>query len=486
MFSEQRNRRAVVTWDLLRNTENSLPNVDFVNRWCLNFIRPTLTSLGVEVESVTTSAQGGSFPTAEFVTACGEEPGLSAWTRLFSRTALSRRAEEILEEHFRCELVVGAIPPFLALFLERRSIPFVDIDVDAVRFGKDLFLRARTTAGDIARVFRAEDVPASFLRAEAGLLAGRLAWHGPQITFGSARRVGLFIGQTDVDLSLFAGGVIMRPADFIPEACSFFAECDLVLLSPHPYIQRLDNLAPLRAALPNGIYCGVNTYALLSHPLVTHVCGISSSVLTEAEYFGKRRKMLIEADFFYLARVVRSLSPNYRVGPHTFLRALAGYFSGDSGTPEEYRVAGGYSLRESWNVNYSLDLGATSGFGRLSPGEPMEFANTWPRREVFVNGWTKGDEHGIWKSPGESILVLQAPGAERITLTLYSPPSADIRPGNLGVRVFSASAVCALDQMPPTFDVTLDLVPGPLSATGLLEIQLSSQIPIALRACRTE
>lgn len=306
----------------------------------------------------------------------------------------------------------------LSSHLNRRGIPFLDMEFDQVRFARDLFLRARTNDPHLAQLLSRHTLPEDFLRREAGLLQARLGWREQPIDFSPAKRVGLFIGQTVGDTSMLELTGMRHPAEFVDEARRVFQHCDLVLMLPHPYVGHTANLDPIREALPNARYCGLNTYALLCHPQVNVVAGLSSSVLAEAPYFGKRVEQFVRFEHLNLRQFVPAASPNYRLELDGLLQS---WMERLTGLPPESWTSRGYTLREAWNLDYSLNLNARESLTGLAPGGRIEFRHVWPSRLVAPSGFVRGDGHGFWTAGGAGCLCLHLPKPADAVLTLFSP-----------------------------------------------------------------
>ncbi len=106
----------------------------------------------------------------------------------------------------------------------------------------------------------------------------------------------LFIGQTFKDKSVEKDGVFLNISYFGKRLDQLSKKYSTVYYIPHPFVAQLNN-EQIDSFLKERPYIkileNVPTYTLLSSPKVSKVVGISSSVLYEAQFFGK------EIEYFY-------------------------------------------------------------------------------------------------------------------------------------------------------------------------------------------
>lgn len=185
-------------------------------------------------------------------------------------------------------LVIGfEAPPRTLAFLRRAGIPYVDAVLSPVRFLNDLLFDVEVS-GVVADIS-----PFSVLDAKvsANLIAAQAFYKGLP---GLPDNTAIIVGQSPMDRSLIVNGRLVEPHnDFNEEVRKVCAAHPYVLFKPHPNAGMAtcpEHLLRLGVAgLTN-----LNIYALLSHSNVSTFYGVSSSVLHECDYFGKKAVFWIE------------------------------------------------------------------------------------------------------------------------------------------------------------------------------------------------
>lgn len=336
--------------DLLRGPANGLPQHPVNRRWLHGLLQAVMADAGA------TTAQLGMEHQPEAVRGLmgllGIAPGPAGWAAAGSLADIPLAAEFWLAAHIGTpDLVVGfELPPFLRRFLGSQGIPFLDMSIAPERFARDLFFSVRTNAPALeARLsrFAATDDIAWM---DAALLRGRaIRAHGARLRTDGAR-IGVFFGQTRIDRALVANGRIQQPSDHLPAIARAFADCDTVLVRPHPAEADNRHLDALRDALPHTEITQVNSYALLAAEDVQRVAALSSSLLTEARYFGRPFQRLVTPD---AARADAAWSRPYRLDASL----LSAAFWHD-GEPPAAPAPG--VLRASLGISWGLpaDIGA--------------------------------------------------------------------------------------------------------------------------------
>ncbi len=215
----------------------------------------------------------------------------------------------------------------------------------------------------------------------------------------------LFVGQMPDDAALFADGRHRSPAEFVDTVAHLAAGRDSVLIRPHPYATTLDHLAPLHAALGNAMYTGANTYALLLHPNVEMVVALSSSVLAEAELFGKQTRALIVRDVSAQKLAHLLTGSDFRVDAQVFHRTT--WASILAGAPPQARAGRtGATIRRSYGTRWGapeaiLPAPATP---QLHGGVTVHFGAGGPENEMLICGWGTSGCSGVWSGARHAVL----------------------------------------------------------------------------------
>lgn len=145
-------------------------------------------------------------------------------------------------------LVIGwCLPPSLMRFLDRRGVVFIDFEIAPIRFCRHLKLWSRTNDGQVLKVLNdwAEESEGPWL--EAAIMRSAAARQGASAFGDSGASVGIFAGQTEVDLALVADGQIRNVHEVIDDVTALARTVDVLAIKPHPYARDLTALRQLAA-----------------------------------------------------------------------------------------------------------------------------------------------------------------------------------------------------------------------------------------------
>jgi hypothetical protein len=346
-------------------------------------------------------------------------------------------------------LVIGwGLTPALQRCIDRAGASYLDIEIDPRRFTEHLHFCARTNDPVIEAALLARRVDEELFWNHASALKGRFARHGAAALFDPRLRVGLFFGQSLVDLSLVSGGRTMHPASVIAPLRELARGVDLLVVKPHPYEPALHDLAPIARAIPNVAWTHENSYALLSAANVHFAASLSSSVLTEARYFRKPAHALIHADRNAPAQLPPSCSGWIPVGASLgsvdCMAAVCG--NGIARTVQAMHAAPGLSawpaaaIDKAFLTRWGLDDQARGlpEVAELQTGRPYLFHPGSPAMGWLSHGWTGFDGEGA-RSEGElACLVIPLPSLPSLpSQTSLSQPAArgHQQPYRLEVRI---------------------------------------------------
>ncbi|WP_160079331.1 hypothetical protein [Pseudomonas sp. 8AS] len=249
------------------------------------------------------------------------------WVRSFHQIPESARSY-LLEHLPDCDLVLSfEMPPWLTDLCVEMGIPFMDIRVSPLRFGRDLYVALRASNPEYYRRISETVVIDEELRLEASQLAANVRMQ--MVRLEEARRFDfslgeclVFIGQAPYDASLLS-------PDGNSHRCGEFAEHIRELVRGRPLLHKAHPLAggfaeEERAALA-GITgqpvmpCHQNAYQILSAEEDIELLGISSGLLQEAAWFDKTAHTLFKP-FVPLASQKRMELDHYQqVHYHTWV-----------------------------------------------------------------------------------------------------------------------------------------------------------------------
>lgn len=258
--------RAVITGDAVRPIPRQHLNVG----WLYESLAPVL--------KVVT----GQTPIKLFSTEAAYS--MEEWLKLFtcdsSAVHWHLNQPELKEE----SVVIGfEIPTCTLKEFERRSVKYVDIVLHPVRFMDDVLVGVRCSGLTFPTFNRKFVYDDNVFKIAAGLVKSEYAYTALPYYDGSTV---LFVGQTAVDRSLIVDGRVVGLADFREKINDVRARHTRWLFKRHPGCVD-DAVVNFMKDLGCEIV-GDSVYSLLSNDSIAEVCGISSSVLTEATYFGKK------------------------------------------------------------------------------------------------------------------------------------------------------------------------------------------------------
>ncbi|HEY4249670.1 MAG TPA: hypothetical protein VGM87_00635 [Roseomonas sp.] len=291
-----RGRTVLFLDDFTRSDANGLEH-HLANRlWLRSLLGAALVDAGASLRDW----QGDGHPAAvrEFMALLGLSSSPEGWAATSAVDPLPVAAAQWLETHMAgAELVIGfELPVFLMRFLGDRGTPFLDVAIDPIRFGRDLFLAVRTNDVALESVLRLNAVDEEIVRIDAALLRANAIRQAGRVVGDPAARIAVFFGQTRIDRALVRGGRLARPADCLDRIAEVAKAHDLLLVRPHPFEADRTLLRPVLEAIPNARITLASSYALLACENVRETLSLSSSLITEAPYFGMPATALLVPD----------------------------------------------------------------------------------------------------------------------------------------------------------------------------------------------
>lgn len=228
----------------------------------------------------------------DYAAAYAEQPGgasHAAWAALYSK-APPRLAETWARAFEGCLVVGFEMPPSMRHVLDEHGIPYVDIMLHPVRFMDDVFFSMRSNVADISGVI------------QSSAMEERLVWRGAaSIKAFFARRPSgllkdnytLYAAQTAVDRSMISEGRFLRAEDLVPGVLKTLGTRDRICYKDHPNGSTPAIREAVTSCAGSLELSAANIYAHLSNPYLDEVVSVSSSVGTEAIYFGSRSSFVI-------------------------------------------------------------------------------------------------------------------------------------------------------------------------------------------------
>jgi FMN phosphatase YigB (HAD superfamily) len=178
--------------------------------------------------------------------------------------------------------------------LDRAGIRYVDIWLHPIRFYEDVlfgFSSGTRSVYEGLKKFHLSDEN-FWLYADRLRIQLYKGWRRDErdLTPGSA----LLVGQTLEDKALCRGGKMLSLFDFKQEVETLTSEYAKVYYSRHPFVKKGDEaVLDWLATFKNIEFASDPAYHLIANPAIKKVAALSSSVVHEARFFGKK------TEFFY-------------------------------------------------------------------------------------------------------------------------------------------------------------------------------------------
>ncbi|HEX7865685.1 MAG TPA: hypothetical protein VF555_12115 [Variovorax sp.] len=427
--------------DFFRSPANGLQYHVANRRFLRGFFDSALGRLGLPVGEIAPLSEGGRIDVARLMDRLELPCTPAGWARACIADLPPLAGRDGLPAFGPGCLVIGwGLTPALQHCIDRAGASYLDIEIDPRRFTEHLHFCARTNDLGIEAALMARRVDEELFWNHASALKGRFARHGAASLFDPRLRVGLFFGQSLVDLSLISGGRTMHPASVIAPLRELAQGVDLLVVKPHPYESALHDLAPIARAIPNVAWTRENTYALLSAANVHFAASLSSSVLTEARYFRKPTHALIRADRNAAEQLPVACSGwipvGAALGSMDFMAEACGLDDGSSstnpGAARDAPVWPAAAIDRAFLTRWGLDE-QTPGLpevAELQLERPYLFHPGSPAMSWLSHGWTGFDGDGV-RSEGElACLVVPLPA-----LSSQSQPLSQQQPHRVEVRI---------------------------------------------------
>lgn len=266
----------VVMDDFFRSSDNGLQSHPANRRFLYSFFELAFRRLGIAMRAEYAESSGGAIPVASLMDLMDLPRTKDGWAAALSRDLVQSMARLKLLPFGGRTLVIGwGMPPSLLRYIDARGASFLDVEVDQIRFTQHLYLCIRTNHQHLRRVLEELRIEEEIVWNAAAGLKGFFSRRGEDSVFHPDLRVGLFVGQTVIDIALVCGGHIAKPADFIETVSAWAKEVDVFAVKPHPYEKDGSLLASLIDQIPNAVAVDHNIYALSMRCCMQRICNSS-------------------------------------------------------------------------------------------------------------------------------------------------------------------------------------------------------------------
>ncbi|MGO9006629.1 MAG: hypothetical protein ACLQIQ_00795 [Beijerinckiaceae bacterium] len=397
--------RVLFTDDFLRSRATGAVSHPNNRRMMRGLFAPALARLGVPYAEVFSEDDGGDIPTASLIAAVRARPhgniklDLGDWAAATAGEIPLDAAHALRLDVFEPDaLVIGfGLPPSILNLLDRRGCSFIDAEIHPVRFTRELALRVRTNDPLILPHLDSATQSDGECWAAAAALSAYYARRAPPFVIDASMRVGVFVGQMQIDFSLVQDGALLSPVDRLAEISALARSVDFLLVKPHPYQESAAHLWPVHGAIPNAMWCTENLYALMCHDNVEFIVALSSSALSEAPFFLKAAHALIRPDGDDPAKLPASCSLYRRVNADI---ASIGIMSHILGAPPMSRgtTLPADSITNAIGARWGIadPVRPFGGIPVLEPGHQLSFASGGNGAAVLAEGWSEPESRGVW------------------------------------------------------------------------------------------
>lgn len=215
------------------------------------------------------------------------------WALLYDGEILYKNANclKYLHKFVKDSIVIGfELSEALVAMLNKLEITYIDTTIHPVRYLDDIFLAFRTNNPDIFKELQKYMLCEDIFYIQANLHKATMSkMQGLKFDDTTA----LIVGQTVADRSLIYDKKIVSLLDYKDKIKELSNKYPFICYKRHPFASNDDEILDYLKTLPFVKILNLNIYHLLYHESISKICGISSSVIYEAQFFGK------ETEYFY-------------------------------------------------------------------------------------------------------------------------------------------------------------------------------------------
>jgi hypothetical protein len=410
--------------DFFRSSDNGLPSNTSNRQFLRKLFESAATRLGIERREEFARSDGGTIDVAAAMDALSLPRSAEGWAQALVADISVANTAARLPILNRRSLVIGwGMPPSLMSYIDGSGATFIDLEIDPIRFTRHLRFCVRTNDRAIEGVLARLRVSEEHRWNDAAALKGYFARRGASSLFDPHTSVGLFVGQTALDLALVTRGRLARPIDSLDRVRELAQSVDLLVIKPHPYEPSISHLAELASGISNAAWTTHNIYALLCAENLRFVCGLSSGALQEAEYFLKSAERLIDpdrnarrvlplacSDWIPVSAAIASIEAMQEIcSPFAyFKKGLRALSPGGAKLPLKTSDFRDDALDHAFAMRWGLDAGqmGLTVVPRLQLGHFHEFSDVSPATAWLGIGWSVPEAWGVWSDGACACVVV--------------------------------------------------------------------------------
>ncbi|WP_186170011.1 hypothetical protein [Burkholderia gladioli] len=247
--------------DFFRVAENGLPPSPENRKFLRAFFGTGASRLGWRVRELSVQSQRGSICVPKIMESLGLSSDRAGWAAACVADLQPAAEHLAMLALTPASLVIGwGLTPAIMQYVDNQGAAFIDVEIDSIRFTRDLHLAVRTNDPGIREELEHLRIDEETFWSNAAGLRGHFARRGHSSIVNADLSVGLFVGQTSVDLALIGGGRLAQPADFIEPIRQWAQQVDLLAIRPHPAQADTRQFDVLLDSIPNALLIKHNTY----------------------------------------------------------------------------------------------------------------------------------------------------------------------------------------------------------------------------------
>ena len=282
-------RKIIITGDILRPREGNFSsshqneNIKVLYNM-LQFYLAKVTGLPVEI---LLWDENNGFDSRFFYNLMKLNISTDNWALLYDGELLCNTPVclEYLDDFVRDSLVIGfELSDALTSMLNKLLINYIDTAIHPVRYLDDIFLAFRTNNPDIFNKIKQHSLSEDLFHVQAGFHKATIS---EMIELNHDYKAALVVGQTLADRSLVNSGKVLTLLDYKDKFEELGSKYSFVYYKRHPFAMNDSKILDYLKTLPFVKNINQNIYYLLCQESISKVCGISSSVIYEAQFFGK-------------------------------------------------------------------------------------------------------------------------------------------------------------------------------------------------------
>jgi hypothetical protein len=405
-LADERQFKIFIVGDPCRGMGNPNDDCGYMIDWLAAALGPAVRSADGGLSALKAETSGGAFPSRDFMAAAGLPATQDGWARLQTLDPLPAAACEIVDAFLDpdASIIVGwGIAPWLLRQLLRRKVPIINLELDPIRFGRDIRIAADVYGMKLADFMLPLAVDDDAARVDAALFAAHHAMYPRLPWLRSAPRTALFAGQTAIDLALVSDGRLTAPGDLVEDVRDAARAHDLLLITPHPLQVDWRLLDDLALHVPNAFPALLPTYDAMLTSSVDAVFAATSSVVDEAAQLGLTARHLRPPDVrtFGARHRTRRIVVDQRFFHPAVWQALS---QGRKKAPALPPLDGVMRLRDSLGITSATSLWQPPA---ISKARPLRMAETTTDGLLPGLGWAPVEPWGRWTTGRLSTLVLR-------------------------------------------------------------------------------